>query len=134
MNTKGSVPRILPTPPIAEQISGRLRVGLVCMPFWAADRPSIQLGLLAGIAQRAGFEAETLHLNLNLAACLPDAYEGLCSHTGHMTGEWLFGVAAFGAAEAGPDQAYFEAFPEELARAARGGKDAAYLSGLRHEV
>jgi ribosomal peptide maturation radical SAM protein 1 len=51
-----------------------------------------------------------------------------------MTGEWLFAVAAFGEQAGQDDDAYFAAFPGELARAAQGGKDAAYLSSLRHEL
>ena len=64
-------------PPATGLPSRRLRVALVCMPFSAADRPSIQIGLLAAIARQAGFEADTCHLNLELAARIPDAYEGL---------------------------------------------------------
>jgi ribosomal peptide maturation radical SAM protein 1 len=102
------------------------------MPFSAADRPSIQIGLLAAIAQRDGFDVDTHHLNLELAARIPDAYEGLCSHRGRMTGEWLFSVAAFGADAPHDDEAYFRQFPEEVGWAAKGGKDTAYLSWLRH--
>jgi len=105
------------------------------MPFCAADRPSIQLGLLASAVRGAGHVVETFHLNLDLAARLgPGDYDWLCQHRGHMTGEWLFGVAAFGAGVAGSDEAYFAAFPEEVARAERGGKGAEYLSWLRHEL
>ena len=119
----------------APAASPPLRVALVCMPWCAVDRPSIQVGLLAAIAREHGFAADTHHLNVDLAARIPDAYDGLCSHSGHMTGEWLFGVAAFGEEGAGGgDEAYFSAFPEELERVALGGKDAAFLSSLRHEV
>ncbi|WP_270040477.1 RiPP maturation radical SAM C-methyltransferase, partial [Solirubrobacter ginsenosidimutans] len=111
-----------------------MRVALVCMPFCAADRPSIQIGLLAAIVREHGFEADTHHLNLDLAALLPDAYDGLCSHTGHMTGEWLFGVAAFGEDAEADGSAYLEQFPEEVANAARGGKDAEFLLRLRREL
>jgi ribosomal peptide maturation radical SAM protein 1 len=110
------------------------RTALVCMPFSMADRPSIQIALLAALARRAGFECDTHHLNLELAALIPDAYDGLCSHRGRMTGEWLFSVAAFGADVDPDDERYYRAFPEELGWAAKGGKDAAYLSMLRHDL
>ena len=98
-----------------------LRVALVCMPWCAVDRPSIQVGLLAAIAREHGFAADTHHLNLELAAHLDAAaYHRLCQHRGRMTGEWLFGVAAFGEKEAGgADAAYFSAFPEERRRRGR---------------
>jgi hypothetical protein len=111
-----------------------LRVALVCMPFAAAERPSIQIGLLAALAARAGFAADCHHLNLELAARLtPEVYDPLCNHRGHMTGEWLFAVAAFGEG-ACRDEAYFGSFPEEVAWARKGGRDAADLSRLRHDV
>jgi ribosomal peptide maturation radical SAM protein 1 len=109
-----------------------LRIALVCMPFSMADRPSIQVGLLTAIARQAGFQAESHHLNLDLAAQIPDAYEGLCSHRGRLTGEWLFSIAAFGADAQENDQAYFDAFPEEVRWAEKGNKNAQYLSWLRH--
>jgi ribosomal peptide maturation radical SAM protein 1 len=105
---------------------------MVCMPFSAADRPSIQVGLLTAIARKAGFPTDPHHLNLELAARIPDAYEGLCSHRGRMTGEWLFSVAAFGSAAPYDDHAYFDKFPDEVGWAMKGGKDADYLSWLRH--
>jgi ribosomal peptide maturation radical SAM protein 1 len=114
--------------------AGAFRVALVCMPFCMADRPSVQLGLLSAIAREAGFPTDTYHLNLELAALIPDAYGGLCSHRGRMTGEWLFSIAAFGDKVPPDDALYFDAFPEELGWAAKGGKDAAYLSALRHDV
>lgn len=109
-------------------------VALVCMPFSMADRPSIQLGLLAALLERAGFLADTYHLNLELAARIPDAYDGLCSHHGRMTGEWLFAPAAFGDRVNAADDAYYRDFPEELEWAAKGGKDRRFLSTLRHEL
>jgi ribosomal peptide maturation radical SAM protein 1 len=113
--------------------SSALSVALVCMPFSAADRPSIQIGLLAAIARQHGFVAETHHLNLELAAHVgPNRYDALCRHRGRMTGEWLFSVAAFGDA-AGNDDAFFSAFPEEVA-IIPGDKEGTWLSALRHEV
>jgi ribosomal peptide maturation radical SAM protein 1 len=114
-----------------------LRVALVCMPFYGATRPSIQIGLLHAIAERAGFQADSYHLTVDLAARLtPEAYEPLgVHHRGHVTGEWLFSIAAFGEAVSHDDVAYFDAFPEEIAElCAAIGKDRAYLSYLRHEA
>jgi ribosomal peptide maturation radical SAM protein 1 len=110
------------------------RVALVCMPFCMPDRPSIQVGLLTAIARQAGFHTDSFHLNLDLAAQIPDAYEGLCSHRGRLTGEWLFSIAAFGSEVQERDGPYFEAFPEEIRWAEKGNKNAEYLSWLRHTL
>jgi ribosomal peptide maturation radical SAM protein 1 len=110
------------------------RIALICMPFATAERPSIQIGLLTAIAEQAGFSTDSFYLNLNLAARLtPEIYEALCIHRGHMTGEWLFSVAAFGENAHDDDEAYFTAFPDTI-RGGKEGKDTAYLSTLRHEV
>jgi ribosomal peptide maturation radical SAM protein 1 len=90
----------LPTAlPVAEGSATKRRgfpVALVCMPFYSAEVPGIQVGLLAEIAERAGFPAETFHLNVDLAARIgTDQHEALCLHRGHMVGEWLFSTAAF---------------------------------------
>ena len=111
------------------------RVALVCMPFATALVPSIQLGLLTAIAEQAGFSTDAYHLNLKLAASLTaEVYEPLCFHRGHMTGEWLFAVAAFGEGAQGDDERYFKSFPKEIAWIEKQGQDAAFLSSLRHEV
>lgn len=115
-------------------MNSKLRVALVFMPFAIADRPSIQLGLLSEIARKAGFEAECFHLNLELAAKLPDIYNGLCAFRGHMTGEWLFSVAAFGSSNLQPDNNYFSDFPTELELAESAGVDQKRLSELRHKI
>ena len=110
-------------------------VALVCMPFFVAERPSIQLGLLHAIAARQGFPVESHHLNLDLSKRLGSQnYHALCSHRRHMTGEWLFSHAAFGDAAASEEQ-YFARFPDEVRWAERelsGGAD--YLTRLRREV
>jgi len=115
--------------------SDTFRIALVCMPFARASLPSIQIGLLTAIAEQAGFSTDTYHLNLELAARLTsEIYEPLCDHRHHMTGEWLFSVAAFGEQAHGDDEAYFTAFPDEVAWADKQGMDAAYFSCLRHEI
>lgn len=110
------------------------RVALVFMPFAIPDRPSIQLGLLSQIVRASGIHVDCHHLNLELAARLPEAYNGLCTFRGHMTGEWLFSVAAFGSSANLDDDAYFAAFPDELAQASKGGLGPPDLSRLRHTV
>jgi len=114
--------------------SSPLSVALVCMPFSAVDRPSIQIGLLAAIAREHGFAAETKHLNLELAAHIgTDRYQALCQNRGRMTGEWLFSVAAFGES-ASADDAFLSAFPEELSVMPHPRTAREYLISLRHEV
>ena len=78
-------------------------VALVAMPFQDAVRPSIQIALLKSIASSHGFPAETLHLNLELAAMLGGSlYSGLFAHDrARGAGDWLFSLAAFG--EDAPD-------------------------------
>jgi ribosomal peptide maturation radical SAM protein 1 len=111
------------------------RVALVCMPFCSVTRPSIQLGLLAAIATRAGFETDTYYFNLELAAQLtPPFYEELCEQRQHMTGEWLFAPAAFGADSPADEEAFFNAFPEELEWMESLGKNRAFLIELRCEI
>jgi ribosomal peptide maturation radical SAM protein 1 len=116
--------------------SAAMQVALVSMPWAGAGRPSIQIGLLRAICERAGFPTDCFHLNLELAARLGvTVYEPLCEHRGRMTGEWLFSVAAFGADADRGDAAYFAAFPEEIAKITRDiGQGPEYLSSLRRTV
>lgn len=111
------------------------RVALVCMPFASVVRPSIQIGLLAAIAEEAGFETEVHYFNLDLAVEItPAAYEELCVRTQHMTGEWLFAPAAFDRAADSDEDAYFRAFPEELEWAATFGKDRTFFIEMRRRI
>ena len=108
------------------------RVALVCMPFASADRPSIQLGLLAELARNAGWQADVHQLNLRLAAHLgPETYEHMCERRSHMTGEWLFGRAAFGADAPGDEQTYYAHFPGEFDWAEEIGRDLSFFTDLR---
>jgi ribosomal peptide maturation radical SAM protein 1 len=74
------------------------RVALVNMPFAAAQRPSIQCGLLKGALTRRGHSVDVLYLNLELAVDLGhEVYRTLADlRSDHLLGEWLFSVAAFG--------------------------------------
>jgi ribosomal peptide maturation radical SAM protein 1 len=93
----------------------RLRVALICMPFYGASRPSIQLGLLQAIGRAAGHLVDTFHLNLELAAELtPNIYEALSNHRGHFTGDWLASFAAFSDAAPSSPAQFFAAFPNEI--------------------
>jgi ribosomal peptide maturation radical SAM protein 1 len=119
----------------APQRSDPFAVALVCMPFASAERPSIQLGLLSSIAQQHGFSVDSFYFNLDLAAQLtPALYESLCEHRGNLTGEWLFGPAAFGVDEAEPSGNYLAAFPEEVSWAGKLGRDDGFLIDLRLRV
>jgi ribosomal peptide maturation radical SAM protein 1 len=88
---------------------------IVSMPFMDADRPSIQLGLLAAIGQAHGFPVRTLHANLDFAARIgADYYRLLAEHRGRQVGDWLFSVEAFGAAAPDQDATLLAEFAEEL--------------------
>ena len=75
-----------------------VRVALVNMPFAAAQRPSIQCGLLKAALTHAGHTVDVFHLNLELAVELGhETYAKLADlRTELLLGEWLFSVAAFG--------------------------------------
>jgi len=120
--------------PGRSQAADALRVALVCMPFYEANRPSIQLGLLHAIAESAGFAAQSFHLNLDLASHLtPRIYDELCRHRRHMTGEWLFSVAAFGDQAPETEESFFSTFPDEVIWAERLGLSTERLMRLRRE-
>ncbi|MGW5840030.1 RiPP maturation radical SAM C-methyltransferase [Methylorubrum extorquens] len=118
----------------AAGVQAGARVALVCMPFYSARQPSIQIGLLTAIAERAGFDTAAYHFNLDLARELgPPTYERLCEHRGHLVGDWLFGPASFGA-ECSEEARYFDAFPTLAHWLREIGKDEAYLAELRRVV
>lgn len=89
-------------------------VALVTMPFVSVFRPSLQLGLLKAIAERAGFPTRTFHLCIAFAEAIgTKPYEQLVHHRGRMFGDWLFSVAAFGDAAPDPDGVLLDRFSEE---------------------
>ncbi len=111
------------------------RVALVSMPFAAALRPSLQLGLLKPLAERVGFIVDTLHLHLPLARVLGlPLYSRLCEVRG-LLGEWLFSIEAFGADAPDHDARFLRAFRTELA-ASLDGLDCPLerLPEIRNEV
>ncbi len=92
-----------------------LPVALVAMPFLDLDRPSIQIGLLKAIVERAGFPVWTLHANLPLGERIgASTYAALAQHRGRMVGDWLFSVAAFGTAAPDPDGRLLDDFATDL--------------------
>jgi ribosomal peptide maturation radical SAM protein 1 len=106
-------------------------VVLVTMPFMDADRPSIQLGLLAAILQEHGFPVRTLHANLDFAARLgPDHYRRLSERRGRMVADWLFSVEAFGADAPDPDGRLLADYAADLAYLGDGGDAADWAAAL----
>ncbi len=81
------------------------------MPFAAAQRPSIQCGLLKAALSREGHAVDVHYLNLELAVELGnDVYSTLADlRSDHLLGEWLFSVAAFGPRS--DEEAYQQAYP-----------------------
>lgn len=109
-------------------------VAIVSMPFMDADRPSIQLGLLASIARQAGFAVETLHANLDFAALIgAERYRRLAAHRGVMVGDWLFSLEAFGASAPDPDSALPDAFTAELSYLGDFTEIRDHLLTIRHQ-
>ena len=90
--------------PATQLARSEWRVALIAMPFQDPFRPSIQIGLLKAIVASHGFPSDTFHLNLDLAAVVPDSLDGVLFAAGEQSrglGDWLFSVAAFG--DAAPD-------------------------------
>ncbi|MFC8434003.1 RiPP maturation radical SAM C-methyltransferase [Streptomyces sp. NPDC057253] len=91
-------------------------VVLVCMPFMDDRRPSLQAGLLSALARAHGFPATTLHANLDFAAGLgPDLYRALADGHGHLVGDWLFSLEAFGATAPDPEDEFLGLYADHLA-------------------
>jgi ribosomal peptide maturation radical SAM protein 1 len=66
-------------------------------------RPSMQLGLLKAVTAAYGFPVRTYHAYLDFAVQIGiDYYKLLCEHRGTLVGDWLFSLAAFGAAAPDP--------------------------------
>lgn len=91
------------------------RLALVSMPFASSRRPSLQLGMLKGLASEVGWEVETFHFNLDFGALVGrEVYELLCQHRGMQVSDWLFSPAAFGDAAPDPDGRLFDLLPVEF--------------------
>lgn len=91
------------------------RIALVTMPFVSVRRPSLQLGLLKSLAESADWRADTFHLNIEFAVSIGSTiYEALCELRGHLIGDWLFSICAFGNDAPDPDGAFPSAIAEKL--------------------
>jgi len=85
------------------------------MPFVSVRRPSIQLGLLKSLAESVGWRADTFHLNIDFATRVgATTYEALCEHRGHLIGDWLFSLCAFGDVAPDPQGRFLEVIGERL--------------------
>src|SRR5947209_4050580 len=85
-----------------------LRVALVAMPFSEINRPSIQVGILQAVALEAGFQTDTFHLYLDMAAMIGvDTYEIISRLARAAIGDWIFSPAAFGDEAPDPDGTAF---------------------------
>jgi ribosomal peptide maturation radical SAM protein 1 len=84
------------------------------MPFAAAQRPSIQIGLLKSLAEQRGFSTVTMHLSVILAKILGLPLYSQISDVRGLLGEWLFSIEAFG--QDAPDHAgrFLDESHEEL--------------------
>jgi ribosomal peptide maturation radical SAM protein 1 len=112
-----------------------LRVALVNMPFTTSRSPSIQLGLLQAVLSTHGISAQSVYLNLRLAAVLGwNTYEVLCNDRTLLLGEWLFARAAFD--DDAPDgDGYLTEFESEIDDYLKAmGRDSRYLLDLRERV
>jgi ribosomal peptide maturation radical SAM protein 1 len=109
-------------------------VALVNMPFAAAQRPSIQCGLLKAALVRRGHSVDVLYLNLELSAELGhDMYRTLADlRSDHLLGEWLFSVAAFGPRS--DEEEYRQAFPSLEEWCEKLGRSFDDLCRLRNET
>ncbi|MGR9343470.1 RiPP maturation radical SAM C-methyltransferase [Rhizobium leguminosarum] len=83
-------------------------MAIVWMPFAEVRVPSIQLGVLAGLVREAGWDAETFHFNLDLAARIPRIYDEFSHYNEGLLGEWLFAETAFGPAPPGQSDLYLD--------------------------
>jgi len=77
--------------------TGACDVVLVTMPYVSVERPSMALGMLAAVLDRAGISAKVIHANLMFAERLGRvAYESINSTDITLQmGEWTFSRAAF---------------------------------------
>jgi ribosomal peptide maturation radical SAM protein 1 len=78
-----------------------LRVLLADAPFSELGAPSIALGLLKAIGERAGHRVDTLPLSLHYASRFaePSFYNRIVAGSRVGLGEWVFSEAAFGSFE-----------------------------------
>lgn len=74
-----------------------MKVALLSMPFNSILNPSLQIGLLKAVLEQHGIEAQTWHLNLELARQMGfKEYETVGNPVVPTVGEWLASYALFG--------------------------------------
>jgi ribosomal peptide maturation radical SAM protein 1 len=121
--------------PLNERAPERpLRIALVNMPFAAANRPSIQCGILKAELQRFEHKVDTIYLNIELAAELgAKIYGKIADLRGdQFLGDWLFSAAAFG--DQPNEAAYRAACPSVDNTCEELGLDFGQLCSLRNEM
>ncbi|MHB2016083.1 MAG: RiPP maturation radical SAM C-methyltransferase, partial [Candidatus Xenobia bacterium] len=111
------------------------RVALVSMPFNSTSGPSLQCGLLAAVLKQQGMEADTLHLNLELARMMGlRPYERLADVMLPQLGEWMASYAVFGD-ELPPDDGFLKEFATDIMAQARdSGMDEPGFVAVRREL
>lgn len=78
-----------------------MRVALVNMPFAAADRPSLAIGLLQAVLRKHGFECTSKHYNILFSRLLGDEqYRQVSDYPSSvvLAGEWVFSQLYYGQA------------------------------------
>jgi ribosomal peptide maturation radical SAM protein 1 len=116
---------------LTDDMVTRPAVILINMPFAGIQFPSIQLGLLQGLANAASIDCRALYANVAFARRIGiELYNVLSNHRGTMIGEWIFSLAAFG------DQVadYSDSFPAQFPKAFAEVEDKTGISAgaLRH--
>lgn len=120
---------------VANAPARRLKTLLISMPFYSGLRPSLQICGLAALGRSQGFDVDTLHLSVDLAARIGTYLnEELGTFSGYETGNWLFAAEAFPDAPPDPDCRYPFDYPEALEHLEAYGIDAQKLIALRREA
>jgi hypothetical protein len=116
----------------ATDTGAKPRALLISMPFYSAMRPSLQICGLAAVARARGFEVDTLHLSLELAAQIGvGLHEELGTFSGYELGNWLFAGEAFGEADPDPDCRLPVDYPDVFKHIEQFGVDQDRLVALR---
>jgi ribosomal peptide maturation radical SAM protein 1 len=109
-------------------------VALVNMPFASVSGPSLALGLLKPIVTSHGFDVKTFHLNVDFAAQVGvPVYEVLCEYGRLAIGDWVFSLAAFGAAAPDPDDRLLAELGDDVAAGLGHAVTVERLRRLRHD-
>lgn len=118
-----------------------VKIAMVCMPFAAIERPSIQIGLLSAIANDAGHDATPLHLNVEFARELEihsgeiavEQYRQLSGRR-YATADWFFSHETFGEHAPDPDLLLGRIDDADLPEGTTATALAAFLMKIRDHV